>query len=152
MKIRHLYSFLPIFMLFSVLALCFLSELSPFFNIRQRCLPCCSCNKNQNSHTLFRMKQLSNNNSPFAFNLIQNNKTSFACNKHQIKKHNLFAKKISNNPAPVCSNKKVNLYKPCIYDKQLGFNKPTELLQIVYLPFFGICVLTVACAICATTV
>lgn len=45
------------FILLSVLALCFLSEITLyaiFDNVA--CLVCCSCIKNQNCHTLFRMK------------------------------------------------------------------------------------------------
>ena len=55
-------------------------------------MPCCSCNKNQNSHTLFRMKLT-------------------------IKQY-----------SPQAAIKQVNLYDPCIYDKQLGFNKPAVVI------------------------
>ena len=53
----------------------FLSELSLFFNIRQRCLPCFSFNKNQNSHTLFRMKLTIKQQ--FAFRLQLNTKQPY---------------------------------------------------------------------------
>lgn len=86
MKIRHLYSFFAnVYASFRSRALFFVRNYS-FCNIRQRYLPCCSCNKNQNSHTLFRMKLT-------------------------IKQY-----------SPQAAIKQVNLYDPCIYDKQLGFN------------------------------
>jgi len=43
-------------------------------------------------------------------------------------------------------------YKPCICDKQLGFNKPAVVIRDSLFADFGICVLTVVCAICATSV
>lgn len=57
MKIRHLYSFFCRCLCFFPFSHCiFCPKLFLFCNIRQRCLPCCSCNKDQNCHTLFRMK------------------------------------------------------------------------------------------------
>ena len=103
-------------MLLSVLALCFLSEFTLFCNIRQRYLPCCSCNKNHDSHTLFRMKLT-------------------------IKQY-----------SPQAAIKQVNLYDPCIYDKQLGFNNLAVVIADGLFVDSGICVLTVVCAICATSV
>lgn len=75
------------FILLSVLALCFLSELSPFFNIRQCDKSCFTCNIIPNNRALF----------PFF--------------------------KPSNKSAPANKIKQARFYKPCIYDKQLGFNK-----------------------------
>ena len=79
-------------------------------------MPCCSCNKNQNSHTLFRMKLT-------------------------IKQY-----------SPQAAIKQVNLYDPCIYDKQLGFNNLAVVIADGLFVDSGICVLTVVCAICATSV
>lgn len=81
------------FTLISVLTLCFCPKLFLFCNIRQRCLPCCSCNKNQNCHTLFRMKLTIKQDSP---------QTTI---------------------------KQARFYKPSIYDKQLGFNKPAVVIR-----------------------
>lgn len=54
--------------------------------------------------------------------------------------------------SPQAAIKQVNLYDPCIYDKQLGFNKPAVVIADSLFVDFGICVLTVVCAICATSV
>lgn len=116
MKIRHLYSFFAnVYASFRSRALFFVRNYS-FCNIRQRYLPCCSCNKNQNSHTLFRMKLT-------------------------IKQY-----------SPQAAIKQVNLYDPCIYDKQLGFNNLAVVIADSLFVDSGICVLTVVCAICATSV
>lgn len=116
MKIRHLYSFFAnVYASFRSRALFFVRNYS-FCNIRQRYLPCCSCNKNQNSHTLFRMKLT-------------------------IKQY-----------SPQAAIKQVNLYDPCIYDKQLGFNNLAVVIADGLFVDSGICVLTVVCAICATSV
>lgn len=48
--------------------------------------------------------------------------------------------------------KQARFYKPCIYDKRLGFNKPAVVIADSLFADSGICVLTVVCAICATSV
>ena len=50
--------------------------------------------------------------------------------------------------SPQAAIKQVNLYDPCIYDKQLGFNKPAVVIADSLFVESGICVLTVVCAIC----
>ena len=75
-------------------------------------MPCCSCNKNQNSHTLFRMKLT-------------------------IKKY-----------IPQAAIKQVNLYDPCIYDKQLGFNNLAVVIADGLFVDSGIWGVTVGCAVC----
>lgn len=60
--------------------------------------------------------------------------------------------KTSNNAAPQTTIKQARFYKPCIYDKKLGFNKPAVVIADSLFVEFGICVLTVVCAICATSV
>lgn len=53
---------------------------------------------------------------------------------------------------PANKIKQACFYKPCIYDKRLGFNKPAVVIADSLFVDFGICVLTVVCAICATSV
>ena len=53
---------------------------------------------------------------------------------------------------PQAAIKQVNLYEPCIYDKQLGFNNLAVVIADGLFVDSGICVLTVVCAICATSV
>lgn len=55
-------------------------------------------------------------------------------------------------PRHAAIQKQVKLHKPCIYDKQLGFNKPAVVIADSLFVDSGICVLTVVCAICATSV
>lgn len=55
-------------------------------------------------------------------------------------------------PRHAAKQKQVKLHKPCIYDKKLGFNKPAAFIADSLFVDFGICVLTVVCAICATSV
>lgn len=50
--------------------------------------------------------------------------------------------------SPQAAIKQVNLYDPCFCDKQLGFNKPAVVIADSLFVDFGICVLTVVCAIC----
>lgn len=93
MKTRHLYSFFSrCLCLFPFTRFVFVRNYS-FVNIRQRCLPCCSCIKNQNCHTLFRMKLTIKQRCP-----------------------------------PQTTIKQAHFYKPYIYDKQLGFNKPAVVI------------------------
>ncbi len=54
--------------------------------------------------------------------------------------------------SPQAAIKQVNLYDPCIYDKQLGFNNLAVVIRDSLFVESGICVLTVVCAICATSV
>lgn len=54
--------------------------------------------------------------------------------------------------SPQAAIKQVNLYDPCIYDKQLGFNNLAVVIADGLFVDSGICVLTVVCAICATSV
>lgn len=49
---------------------------------------------------------------------------------------------------PQAAIKQVNLYEPCIYDKQLGFIKTVVVIGDSLFADSGICVLTVVCAIC----
>lgn len=49
---------------------------------------------------------------------------------------------------PQAAIKQVNLYEPCIYDKQLGFIKTVVVIGDSLFADSGICVLTVICAIC----
>lgn len=53
---------------------------------------------------------------------------------------------------PQTTIKQARFYKPCIYDKQLGFNKPAVVIAYSLFVESGICVLTVVCAICSTSV
>ena len=50
------------------------------------------------------------------------------------------------------NNKQARFYKPCAYDKKLGFNKTAVVIGDSLFVDSGICVLTVVCAICATPV
>ena len=50
--------------------------------------------------------------------------------------------------SPQAAIKQVNLYDPCIYDKQLGFNNLAVVIADSLFVDSGICVLTVVCAIC----
>ncbi|MDY5630264.1 MAG: hypothetical protein SPF28_03450 [Eubacteriales bacterium] len=54
--------------------------------------------------------------------------------------------------SPQAAIKQDNLYDPCIYDKQLGFNNLAVVIADGLFVDSGICVLTVVCAICATSV
>lgn len=103
MKIRHLYSFLPIFTLLSVLALCFLSEI-----------------------TLFAIFDKAEAFVVLATNINQQN--TVRLQQTQIKKHNLFSKKHQTTLPPQISIKQARFYKPCAYDKRLGFNKPAVVI------------------------
>lgn len=60
--------------------------------------------------------------------------------------------KTSNNSALQTTIKQARFYKPCAYDKQLGFNKSAVVIAVSLFVDSGICVLTVVCAICATSV
>ena len=61
-------------------------------------------------------------------NIRQWDKSCFTCNIIP-NKHALFSFiKISNNSAPQTTIKQARFYKPCIYDKQLGFNKPAVVI------------------------
>ena len=53
---------------------------------------------------------------------------------------------------PANKIKQARFYKPCIYDKHLGYNKPAVVIADSLFVDSGICVLTVVCAICATSV
>lgn len=54
--------------------------------------------------------------------------------------------------SPQATIKQTRFYKPCIYDKQLGFNKPAVVSADSLFAVFGIGILTIVCAICATSV
>lgn len=61
-------------------------------------------------------------------NIQQRDKSCFTCNIIP-NKHALFPFiKTSNNSAPQTTIKQARFYKPCIYDKQLGFNKPAVVI------------------------
>lgn len=68
-----------------------------FCNIRQSRSLCCACNKYQST----KHRSLATNTN---------------------KKHNLFSKHQTTLP-PQATIKQTRFYKPCAYDKQLGFNK-----------------------------
>jgi hypothetical protein len=63
---------------------------------------CCACNKYQSTNTV-RLQQT------------------------QIKKHNLFSNHQTTLP-PQATIKQARFYKPCAYDKKLGFNKPAVVI------------------------
>ena len=100
MKTRHLYSFFPMFILLSVLALCFLSEIT-LFAIFDNTDSFVVLATNINHQSTVRLQP--NNKSPFACNLIQNthilfrfqqtlnNKAQFVCKKQNS--HTLFRMK-----------------------------------------------------------
>ncbi len=56
------------------------------------------------------------------------------------------------NLPPQTTIKQARFYKPCIYDKKLGFNKPAAVIADSLFADSGICVLTIVCAIYATSV
>ena len=85
-------------------------------------------------------------------NIRQWEKTCFTCNIIPNKRALFSFIKTSNNSAPQTTIKQARFYKPCIYDKQLGFNKPAVVIADSLFVDSGICVLTVVCAICATSV
>lgn len=85
-------------------------------------------------------------------NIRQWDKSCFTCNIIPNKHASFPFFKTSNNSAPANKIKQARFYKPCIYDKQLGFNKPAVVIWDSLFVVFGICVLTVVCAICATSV
>ena len=96
MKIRHLYSFFADIYAFSVLALCFLSEIT-LFAIFDNVACLVSLTTNYKQQNTIRLQQ-PNNNSPFTRNLIQTNKTPFAYNNYQIKNHLSLATKKTKQP------------------------------------------------------
>ena len=114
-------------MLLFVLTLCFLSEI-----------------------TLFAIFDKAEAFVVLATNINQQN--TVRLQQTQIKKHNLFSKKHQTTLPPQISIKQARFYKPCIYDKKLGFNKPAVVIRDGLFVDSGICVLTVVCAICATPV
>lgn len=75
MKIRHLYSFFPMFTLLSILALCFLPEIT-LFAIFDKAEAFVVLATNINHQSTIRLQQ-PNNKSPFACNLIQINHILF---------------------------------------------------------------------------
>lgn len=76
----------------------------------------------------------------FTCNIIPNKRALFRLSKHQT------------TLPPQATIKQARYYKPCAYDKQLGFNKPAVVIRDSLFVDSGICVLTVVCAICATSV
>ena len=85
-------------------------------------------------------------------NIRQWEKTCFTCNIIPNKRALFPFFKTSNNSVPASNNKTSRFYNPCIYDKQLGFNKPAVVIRDSLFVESGICVLTIVCAICATYV
>ena len=85
-------------------------------------------------------------------NIRQCDKSCFTCNIIPNKRAPFPFFKTSNNSAPQTTIKQAHFYKPCIYDKQLGFNKAAAIIADSLFVDSGICVLTVVCAICATPV
>ena len=85
-------------------------------------------------------------------NIRQWEKTCFTCNIIPNKRALFSFIKTSNNSAPQTTIKQARFYNPCIYDKQLGFNNLAVVIADSLFVDSGICVLTVVCAICATSV
>ena len=81
-------------------------------------------------------------------NIRQRDKSCFTCNIIPNKRALFPFIKTSNNAAPQATIKQARFYKPCAYDKKLGFNKPAVVIRDSLFADFGICVLTVFCAIC----
>lgn len=81
-------------------------------------------------------------------NIRQCDKTCFTCNIIPNKRALFPFFKTSNNAAPQATIKQARFYKPCAYDNQLGFNKTAVVIADSLFAVFGICVLTVVCAIC----
>ena len=81
-------------------------------------------------------------------NIRQWDKPCFTCNIIPNKRALFPFFKTSNNSAPQTIIKQASFYKACIYDKQLGFNKPAAVIADSLFVDSGICVLTVVCAIC----
>ena len=61
-------------------------------------------------------------------NIRQWEKTCFTCNIIPNKRALFSFIKTSNNSATQTTIKQARFYKPCIYDKQLGFNKPAVVI------------------------
>ena len=61
-------------------------------------------------------------------NIRQWDKSCFTCNIIPNKRALFPFIKTSNNSAPQTTIKQARFYKPCIYDKQLGFNKPAVVI------------------------
>lgn len=151
MKIRHLYSFFADIYAFSVLALCFLSEIT-LFAIFDNVACLVSLTTNYKQQNTIRLQQ-PNNNSPFSRNLIQNNHILFRFQQTLNNKPPFAYAKKQNSPtlfrmkltikkySPQAAIKQVNLYEPCIYDKQLGFNKPAVVIADCFLSISGISLL-----------
>lgn len=85
-------------------------------------------------------------------NTRQWDKSCFTCNIIPNKRALFPFFKTSNNSAPANKIKQARFYKPFAYDKKLGFNKPAVDIADSLFVDSGICVLTVVCAICATSV
>lgn len=61
-------------------------------------------------------------------NIRQWDKSCFTCNIIPNKRALFPFFKTPNNSAPQTTIKQARFYKPCIYDKQLGFNKPAVVI------------------------
>ena len=81
-------------------------------------------------------------------NIRQWDKSCFTCNIIPNKRALFPFIKTSNNSAPQTTIKQARFYKPCIYDKQLDFNKTAVVIWDSLFADSGICVLTIVCAIC----
>lgn len=62
-------------------------------------------------------------------NIRQCDKTCFTCNIIPNKRALFPFFKTSNNATPQTTIKQARFYKPCIYDKKLGFNKPAVVIR-----------------------
>lgn len=62
-------------------------------------------------------------------NIRQWDKSCFTCNIIPNKRALFPFFKTSNNFAPQATIKQARFYKPCIYNKQLGFNKPAVVIR-----------------------
>lgn len=80
-------------------------------------------------------------------NIRQWDKSCFTCNIIPNKRVLFPFFKTSNNTATQTTIKQACFYKPCIYDKRLGFNKPAVVIRDSLFVDSGICVLTILCDI-----
>lgn len=138
-------------MLFSVLRFDFCPKVL-FFALFDNAEAFVVLETNINHQSTVRLQQ-PNNNSPFTCNLIQNthilfrfqqplnNKAPFACNKKTKLPYVVSHETKNQQHRPQAAIKQVYLYKPSIYDKQLGFNYPAVIITDYFLPFSGISLL-----------
>lgn len=76
----------------------------------------------------------------FTCNIIPNKRALFPFSKHQT------------TLPPQATIKQARFYKPCIYDKQLGFNKPAVIADSLFAAFRHLCFNDCLCDMRATSV